>query len=130
MLSRLFSKEESFCCFPNLYLLDKLSLFFQIEITIRSLYITHRFVRKSIYLHGMRRNFYCNLFQRFVQIFGRSGRSLSTLNYYLYFQDFQKKYSFGGKRRKSFYCSNSFLFRLKKSSNQVIPSYVVHILLW
>ena len=40
MFSGLFSKEESFYCFPNLYLLDKLNLFFQIEITIISLYIT------------------------------------------------------------------------------------------
>ena len=92
--------------------------------------MAHRFVRKSIYIGGMQRNFCCNLFQRVVQIFGRRGRLLSTLNYCLCFHDIQKQYSFGGKRRKLFYCSNSFLFRLKKSSNQVIPSDVVHILLW
>ena len=128
MFSGLFSKEESFCCLPNLYLLDKLDILFQIEITIRSLYITHWFVKKSSYIGGMRRNFGCNLFQRFVQVF--VSRGAFTLNYCLCFHDFKKLYSFGGKRRKSFYCSNSFIFRFKKSSNQVIPSHVVHILLW
>ena len=84
-----------------------------------------------MYIGGLQRNFCCNLFPRFVQISGRTGRSLSTLNYCLIcFHDFQKQYSFGGKRRKLFYCSNIFLFRLKESSNQVIPSHVVHILLW
>ena len=63
----------------------------------------------------MRRNFCCNLFQRFVQIFGRSGRSLSTVNYCLCFHDFQKQCSFGGKRLESFYCSNSFFFAWKRS---------------
>ena len=53
----------------------------------------------------------------------------SILNPENMIHDFQKQCSFGGERLKSFYCSNSFLFQLKKISNQVIPSHVVHILL-
>ena len=35
---------------------DKLNLFCQIEIiSVKSLYITHRFVKKSVYIGGMRR---------------------------------------------------------------------------
>ena len=35
---------------------DKLNLFCQIEIiSVRSLYITDRFVKKSVYIRGMRR---------------------------------------------------------------------------
>ena len=40
-----------------------------------SLYITSGFVKQSIYIGGMRRNFCYNLFQ----IFGRRGRSVSAL---------------------------------------------------